>query len=135
MKEKPAYINDPDALVTATYEGEHELVKELLAKGADINVTNDSGETSVIVAAEFGYVYIIEILIAHGANINVKDNDGDTALDIARYHSNNDTIKLLLSARAEGTSGPSAKERMMDEYYDACDNANIVKRIDKLIKK
>ncbi len=133
MTELPLYFDDPDALVTAAYEGEYELVKRLVAKGADVNVTNENGETAVIVAAESGYDAIIEFLITHKANVNIKDNDGDTALDIAKYHGNKSTVNLLLSVGAECSNGPSAKERMMDEYYDACEHANAVKRLNKLI--
>jgi len=133
MTVEPQYINDLDALVTAAYEGEYELVKRLVVNGADINVTNEYGETAVIVAAESGYDSIIELLLAHKANINIKDKDGDTALDIAKYNGHARTVTLLLSSGAVGIEGACVKERMMDEYYDACDQANVVKKLNKII--
>ncbi len=127
MNSQPLYINDPDALVTAAYEGEFDLVRLLISGGANPNVTNEHGDTAVMLAAEHGYDAIVEFLLDHGAEIDVKDQDGDTALDIARYHECKDTVSLLLTRGATGSDGPSAKERMMDAYYDACEQANAIK--------
>ena len=132
MNEEPLYINDPNALVTAAYEGEYELVKTLIAKGADPNVTNEHGDTAVMLASEHGFDTIVELLLDHGANVNAKDNDGDTALDIARYHGCKSTTELVLARGAKGEDGPSAKERMMDAFYEDCEKANVVKLSKKL---
>jgi|SRR3989344_7085679 len=127
MNEEPLYINEPDAIVTAAYEGEYELVKTLLTKGADPNVTNEHGDTAVTLASEHGFDAIVELLLDHGANVNAKDNDGDTALDIAGYHGHKSTTELLLARGGKGADGPSAKERMMDAFYEDCEKANAVK--------
>jgi len=128
MGDEPLNINDDeDALVTASYEGEYELVCSLVKNGANTNVTNENGETAIMVASENGYDEIIEYLLDHGANINLKDNDGDTALDIAKYHECKSTVELLKFRGAVGSDGPSAKERMMDAFYDACEQANAIK--------
>ena len=82
-----------------------------------------------MVAAEHGYDAIIGYLLDSGANINAVDKNGDTALDIAKYHERTDTIELLLLRGGIGAEGPSAKERMMDSYYEACDHANAVKKL------
>jgi len=127
MSDIPLYINDPDALVTAAYEGEFDLVRTLIAAGADPNVTNEHGDTAVMLAAEHAYNSIVEFLLDHGTNINAKDHDGDTALDIARYHNCKSTIALLLSRGGQGADGPSTKERMMDAFYDACEQVDAIK--------
>jgi ankyrin repeat protein len=121
MGDEPLKINDDeDALVTAVLRSEYELMCSLVKDGANINVTDEYGTTAIMVASESGYDEIIKYLLDHGANINLKDNDGDTALDIAKYHDYKSTVELLKSRGAVGTDGPSAKERMMDAYYDAC---------------
>lgn len=122
MSDKPLYINEPDALVTAAYEGEFHLVRSLVVAGADPNMTNEYGETAVMVAAEHGYDAIVEFLLNQGTNINAKNRDGDTALDIAKYHNCKDTVELPRSRGALGTEGPSAKEQMMSAYNDAVDS-------------
>ncbi len=127
MSNDPLYFNDKDALVTASYEGEYDVVCSLIKNGVNVNVTNEHGETAIIVASESGYDTIIEHLLNHGANINAKDKDGDTALDIAKYNNCKSTIELLTSHGAVGENGPSAKERMTDEFYKDCEKANAIK--------
>ena len=127
MSAQPPYINDPDALVTAAYEGELDLVRSLVSGGTNPNVTNERGDTALMLAAQHGFDGIVEFLLDHGAEINAKDQDGDTALDIARYHECKSMVALLLARGATGASGPSAKERMMDAFYLACERANAIK--------
>ncbi len=131
MSNEPLYINDKDALVTASYEGEYDVVCSLVKNGANVNITNEHGETAIMVASESGYDAIIEYLLNYGANINAKDKDDDTALDIAKYNNCKSTIELLISHGAVGENGSSAKERMMDEFYKDCEQANAIKLANK----
>lgn len=54
----PIYFNDPDALVTATYYGENEIFEKLIAAGADLNCTNENGETPLHSASQEGWVIL-----------------------------------------------------------------------------
>ena len=54
MENGPLYIKDPDALVTAAYDGNYEIVKRLIEEGADPNVKDETGKTAVIAAADEG---------------------------------------------------------------------------------
>ena len=127
MADRPSYASDVDAIVTAAYEGDFELVKSLVDEGAELDITDDFGSTAVIVASEQGYDAIVEFLLGRGANINAMDSDGDTALDIARYHGRISTVEILIAYGAVGREGPSAKERSMDLYYEDCEKANEIK--------
>jgi hypothetical protein len=102
MSKEPAYINDEDALVTASYHGAHELVRSLVEGGADINITNDYGDTAIMVAIEYRHHAIFEYLLDRGANINIINEDGNTALDMAKYY-DSDAVELLV---ARGGTGP-----------------------------
>lgn len=51
----------------ACCNGELELMRLLLAAGADVNAKNERGDTPLSVAAEKGYTDIVELLRAHGA--------------------------------------------------------------------
>src|SRR5687767_8478753 len=93
MSPQPRYINDPDAVVTAAFEGELDVVRSLVLGGINPNVANEHGDTAVMLASENGYDAIVEFLLDHGAEINAKDKDGDTALDIARYQQCKSTIE------------------------------------------
>ena len=47
--------------------GDIEQVKQLIAKGADVNATDNKGETPLHFAAVFGHTAIAELLIIKGA--------------------------------------------------------------------
>ena len=61
-----------------------ELVKLLLAKGADVNAVDDQGNTALMLAANAGEFQIVASLIDAGANVNAKNKEGLTALGLAR---------------------------------------------------
>ena len=136
MKDENGKFNeDQDDLVAASYDGNFDLVRSLIAEGADPNATNEYGETGVMVAAENGYDAIIEFLLDNGAKINAKDKDGDTALDIARYYGHQSTTDYLLERGATGDDGHSAKEKLANSYYDACDDVDAIKRLTNKINE
>lgn len=125
----PQYINEPDAIVAAAWDGLADLVQRLLDSGADINMQDETGQTALIAAPDQGYLGIVELLLKRGANPNIKDKDGDSALDIAHFKNHDEIVKLLLAHGAEARSGPSAKEQMWDQIYDGFEGANAVKKL------
>jgi ankyrin repeat protein len=64
----------------AVAAGNMSLTTLFIAKGADVNVRNESGATPLHEAARRGYKEIVEFLIEKGAQINAKDEDGMTPL-------------------------------------------------------
>lgn len=56
----------------------------MLRNRADINFTNEHGNTPLHYACFWGYQQIAEDLIAHGAIVSLANKDGDTPLDKAR---------------------------------------------------
>jgi len=132
MNQVPAYINDKDAIVSAAWDGNYELVLVLIENGADINIRNEEGETALIAATDQGYQGIMELLLKKSADVNAKNNDGDTALDLARFHGYKSTIELLESHGATGTDGISARQKMEDMMYDDFSTVNAVKLLCQL---
>ncbi|KAG9398931.1 hypothetical protein AC1031_014012 [Aphanomyces cochlioides] len=68
----------------ASYNGHLKVIKELLARGAAIDVTNSAGDTSLHGASERGHLEVVqellaqpldvvEELIAQGANVHAED--------------------------------------------------------------
>ena len=57
---------------------------QLLRNRADINFTNEHGNTPLHYACFWGYQQVAEDLIAHGAIVSLANKDGDTPLDKAR---------------------------------------------------
>ncbi|MEE8348559.1 MAG: ankyrin repeat domain-containing protein, partial [Acidobacteriota bacterium] len=60
-----------------------ESVKLAVELGADVNATNDRGQTALQGAARVGLNPLIQFLVDEGAEIDVKDNFGQTALSLA----------------------------------------------------
>ena len=69
-------------LLEAAKIGDISEVKNLLARGADVNATDSEGTTALHVAVKFRHVKIVEALVIAGADLT--DNDGGTVLDWAK---------------------------------------------------
>jgi serine/threonine-protein phosphatase 6 regulatory ankyrin repeat subunit B len=54
-------------LILASQNGHKEIVKTLLAKGADVNAKMNDGATALILASKKGYKEIKELLVGAGA--------------------------------------------------------------------
>ncbi|MDD2898325.1 MAG: ankyrin repeat domain-containing protein [Desulfuromonadaceae bacterium] len=78
-----------------------EIVKLLIANGADVNAESSDGETPLIFAAAAGRSDLVELLIAHNANINSKGNEGVSALYMATIMDRLAVAKLLLEHGAK----------------------------------
>ena len=90
-----------DALFRATIEGNTDMVKSLLSSpGADVNATDERGNTPLLEAARYGHEDICRVLIAAGADIKAKDKDGKTALMLAVENNHDDVVRVLKQAGA-----------------------------------
>jgi len=88
------------ALVAAAYRAHEDTVmlSLLIARGADINATNDNGQygTALAVAALQGNTKAVILLLEHGANCNIVSGDYGTALAVASYNGHRDIMLKLL---------------------------------------
>ncbi len=82
-------------LMQAAINGNLEIVKELIKKGANVNAQSNPGYTALMWAAHFGRYQIAKELIKAGADINAKTHAGQTALDMAKLMQNANLIALL----------------------------------------
>jgi ankyrin repeat protein len=88
-----------DALFGAVRAGNTDMVKSLLSSpGADVNATDEQGNTPLLEAARFGHDDICRALIAAGANVKARDKDGKTALMLAIQFNHDDVVRALKQA-------------------------------------
>ena len=77
-------------------------VKDLIAKGENLDEKNASGTTLLIDAAHQGYSKIVEILVSGGANVNATNSvNGKSALYEASTNGYLEIVKYLYEASAD----------------------------------
>jgi ankyrin repeat protein len=107
------------ALVWASKQGHLQIIKLLLAKGADVNAKDESGLTALVEASGNGGLEIVKFLLAKGADVNGEGNKGWTALKSAVDHCDVQIVKTLLDKGAdinvEGAEGGMCSTTALDE--------------------
>jgi ankyrin repeat protein len=59
--------NGATPLIVAAFEGNKEVIEQLLAKGADIDAKDNEGNTALSLASARGHTAVVELLKARGA--------------------------------------------------------------------
>ncbi len=70
-------------LYYAAFNGNVASVKELIAKGVDVNASDERGYTALHLASSQGHADVVWVLKENGAKIDAQTEDGKTALDLA----------------------------------------------------
>jgi ankyrin repeat protein len=85
------------ALNNAAVENEVEVMKILLARGADPNVRNSQGDTPLICATKYagGKAATVKLLVESGTDLTIQDDKGKTALDYAKAKEEDEAVVLL----------------------------------------
>jgi len=78
-----------------------EKAKTFLAKGANVNIRDESGNTALHNAAAYGEVEFVVELLKAGADVNIRDKSGNTALHHAATNGEVESVVELLKARAD----------------------------------
>ena len=77
-----------------------DLLRGFVAKGDDINVKADNGESPLHAACESGQLAIVRYLCVHGALLDLHDNNGNTALHVAVGNGHLDVTRVLVEKGA-----------------------------------
>ncbi|RLN52389.1 hypothetical protein BBJ29_001077 [Phytophthora kernoviae] len=67
----------------------------LLYHNANVNRSNEAGDTTLLNAVEYGLISHVEKLLAHGADAHAQDMNGRSAMDIAGEHGFVDIVNVL----------------------------------------
>jgi ankyrin repeat protein len=90
------------ALLVAASEGYPEIVKTLIAKGAQLKATTVEGKTALILAVEnAGDIETVKLLASSGIDVDARDEDGNTALAIAKDDDEEELVEVLRAARTK----------------------------------
>lgn len=98
-------------LLAAAQEGDTDLIKSCLKDGADIEATDEDGNTALALAAISEHITSVKVLLEEGANIESRNKSSNTPLSSA-CHKNNRTaiVEILL------ISGANIESRDRDEF-------------------
>ena len=94
----PRNANDETPLMLAALEGQTEIVRQLIARDADVN---KPGWAPLHYAATHGHLAIMELLLEHHAFIDAQSPNGTTPLMMAAHYGTPAAVKLLLEAGAD----------------------------------
>ena len=87
-KNDPNNINDETKSI--------DIVKLLLQKNLNVNVTNTSGDSVVLHAIRFGNIELVKLLVDSGANVYAINNYEKNALYYAIYSKKYEMVKYIL---------------------------------------
>jgi len=86
----------------AAYNGNIEIVKLLIDKGADVNTTDEIGRTALMFASSGPFVNTVLTLLQAGAKPNLTDKEEDwTAAMMAAAEGQLEVLKTLVAFGAD----------------------------------
>ena len=90
----------------AIFFGHQELARELIHKGADVNLAskNEQNVAPLHAAVSRGEIGIVELLLARGADPNSRQQQGFTPLFAAAFQGREDIARLLLENGADSAA-------------------------------
>jgi ankyrin repeat protein len=92
-------------------QGETEALAAYVDAGVPANLTNDKGDTLVMLAAYHGHAAAVETLLARGAEPDRANDRGQTPLAGAVFKGEDAVIRVLLAGGADPDAGtPSAAD-------------------------
>ncbi|QIP87508.1 ankyrin repeat domain-containing protein [Streptomyces sp. Tu 2975] len=110
-------VPDPEVIELATKvfdlarQGETEALAAYVDAGVPADLTNDKGDTLVMLAAYHGHAAAVEALLARGAEPNRANDRGQTPLAGAVFKGEGAVIRALLAGGADPEAGtPSAAD-------------------------
>ncbi|MFB7713069.1 ankyrin repeat domain-containing protein [Streptomyces sp. NPDC056105] len=108
-------VPDPEVVELATRifdlarRGESEQLASYVDAGVSANLTNDRGDSLVMLAAYHGHAEAVRALLARGADADRANDRGQTPLAGAVFKGADEVIRALLDGGADPAAGtPSA---------------------------
>ncbi|KIW98924.1 uncharacterized protein Z519_00587 [Cladophialophora bantiana CBS 173.52] len=95
----------------AARSGQLDIFEQALPRGLPANLTNDKGDTLLMLASYHGHAPLASLLVQHGADPNRLNDRGQSILAGVVFKNEAEVIDILLEAGADPELGqPSALE-------------------------
>ncbi|KAI2603756.1 ankyrin [Hypoxylon sp. NC1633] len=105
----PEAIEFASRMYNAARTGEKEIFEQALPAGLPANLTNEKGDTLLMLAAYHGHADLVKLLIQHGADPNRINDRGQSPLAGAVFKGEDAVVEALLEGGADPEHGsPSA---------------------------
>ncbi|KAK2593744.1 hypothetical protein QQS21_008562 [Conoideocrella luteorostrata] len=101
----------PDAIAfagrmyDAARAGDLAIFQQALPAGLPANMTNEKGDTLLMLAAYYGHAELVKLLIQHGADPNRLNDKGQSPLAGAVFKQEDAVIEVLLEGGADPEYG------------------------------
>jgi len=107
----PEAIAFAGRMYDAARQGDIEIFKQALPAGLPANMTNEKGDTLLMLAAYHGHVDLVKLLMEHGADPNRLNDRGQSPLAGSVFKMEDAVVEALLEGGADPEYGsPSALE-------------------------
>lgn len=94
--------------------GQFDMVKELIAQGADVNAADENGFTPIMYA--FSYPDIVSLYIDADADLTLKNNGGETVVMVAAKVGDIRSLRRVVDAGADCTSFRDGQQKSALDY-------------------
>lgn len=120
-------MGEEPALLTAVKNRSKKDCIRLLDSGANVNASDNTGQTALMIATSQGDLGLSKILIDYGASVNMSSISGLTALHYAAFENQTELLKMLLDNGAyidatmqySSTDGNNSDKPIVWEYKGA----------------
>ncbi|KAK3385870.1 ankyrin repeat-containing domain protein [Podospora didyma] len=107
----PEAIEFATRMYNAARKGDLDVFKQALPAGLPANMTNEKGDTLVMLAAYHGHADLVKLLLEHGGDPNRVNDRGQSPLAGAVFKLEDSVIEALLEGGADPDHGaPSAMD-------------------------
>jgi ankyrin repeat protein len=101
----------------AARSGDADALAPLLAHGLPPNLTNERGDTLLMLASYHHQAATVDLLLAHGADVERINDRGQTALGAATFTRDVGIVNRLLAAGADPDGG-GRSARSIAEFFE-----------------
>lgn len=101
------------ALFSMARSGELQLL-DYVDRGVDVDLSNQDGNSLLMLAAYAGHAELVRGLIERGADVNARNARGQSIVAGAVFRGEETIVRMLIDAHADPDAGhPSARETAM----------------------